>query len=111
MMIFLSGPPSAPVGPLKVSDITRSSATITWQPPENDGGKPLKSYNIEFREANKTLWKKVEKINPDITSYTIQNLAVNASYYFRVLAENEIGISEPLQTDAFVTIKSPYGKF
>ena len=110
-MFWFAGPPSAPVGPLNVKDITRNSATITWQPPENDGGKPLKSYNIELREATKTLWKKVEKISPDMTSYCIQNLAVTGSYFFRVLAENEIGVSEPLQTDAAVTIRSPYGKF
>ena len=56
------------------------------------------------------MWKKVEKINPDMTSYCVQNLSTNASYFFRVLAENELGVSEPLQTDAAVTIKSPYGK-
>ena len=107
--MFNPGPPSTPVAPLSVTEITRNSATITWQPPENDGGKPLKSYNIELRESTKTLWKKVEKISPDITSYCVQNLTVNASYFFRVFAENEIGVSEPLQTDVAITIKSPYG--
>jgi len=35
------GMPSCPVGPLQVTDVRMSSAVLHWQPPTDDGGRPL----------------------------------------------------------------------
>lgn len=104
------GKPSKPTGPITVSDIQKTSATIEWKPPQSDGGLPLKGYVVELKEARKTMWKKVDKLTPDITSLCIQNLNENADYYFRVFAENSAGFSEALEMDKAVLIKSPFGK-
>lgn len=44
-----------------------------------------------------------------ISSYCVQKLANNNAYLFRVIAENPIGESEPIESDP-VTIKVKYGK-
>lgn len=49
-------------------------------------------------------------VEPSITSYCVQKLMENVDYMFRVMAENKVGVSEPLETEKTVTIKSPYGK-
>jgi len=36
------GPPSRPKGPLEVAEVTKNSAKLAWQPPEDDGGVPIK---------------------------------------------------------------------
>jgi len=38
--------PSAPRGPLEVSDITRSSITLSWLAPVSDGGAAIVAYVI-----------------------------------------------------------------
>lgn len=63
-----------------------------------------------MREAKRNTWKRVTTIEPNITSYCLQKLSENVDYFFRVIAENKIGISEPLEMDQPITIKSPYGK-
>lgn len=63
-----------------------------------------------MREAKRNTWKRVTTIEPNITSYCLQKLSENVDYFFRVFAENKIGISEPLEMDQPITIKSPYGK-
>ncbi len=45
-IVFL-GPPSKPMGPLTVHDITSSSCKLKWKPPEDDGGLPIKQYVVE----------------------------------------------------------------
>ena len=104
------GPPSQPTGPITVSDINKTSATIDWKPPQSDGGLPLKGYLVELKEARKTMWKKVDKLTPDITTLCIQNLNENAEYLFRVFAENSAGFSEPLEMDTAVVLKSPFSE-
>ena len=102
--------PSAPVGPVKFSDIQKTSVVIAWKPSENDGGSPITGYYIEMREAPKSSWQRVTTVNADITSYCVQNLKENKDFYFRIYAENTVGRSDALASDA-VTIKSPFGKF
>ena len=51
--------PGPPRGPLEVSGMTKTSFTIKWQPPENDGGTPILEYTIETREDKKDKWEKV----------------------------------------------------
>ncbi|GFO38541.1 titin, partial [Plakobranchus ocellatus] len=102
--------PSQPKGPLLVKEVNRTSCTIQWNPPEDDGGSPLKNYLIEKRDATRTSWSRADKISPDITTHCIQNLTEGADYYFRVFAENKVGTSEPLEMDKAVKIKSPYDK-
>lgn len=107
---FCSEPPSKPQGPIKVSSITKTTCTIEWKAPEDDGGVPLTAYVIEKREFPRSTWMRVDKISPDITTYCVQNLVTGSDYFFRVFAENKVGPGPALEMDKAVRIKSPYGQ-
>lgn len=94
---FFLAAPSAPQGPMQFSDLTDKSVTISWRASASDGGLPLKEYVLERRDTKRTSWAPVDKVSPDITSYTVQNLVVGNDYYFRVMAVNEEGTSPPLE--------------
>lgn len=107
--VLSAEPPSRPQGPMKILEVTKSSAAIEWRPPDDDGGLPLTAYIVEKREFPRTTWNRVDKISPDFTNYCIQNLPTGSDYFFRVTAENKAGTSPPLEMDKPVKIKSPYG--
>lgn len=112
-ILFLSflGPPGSPTAPLKASDIDKTSATLSWNPPLDDGGSPLTGYILERRESSKTSWTKLDHIGPEALSYKAVNLVLGSDYYFRVSAENKHGISSPLETETTVKPKSLFGEF
>ena len=39
--VIVLGPPSKPRGPLAVKDVTKSTVTLSWLPPEDTGGKDI----------------------------------------------------------------------
>ena len=51
-------PPGPPIS-FKVNDITKSSAQLSWQPPEDDGGAPVSGYYVEKNTGKR--WTKVNK--------------------------------------------------
>uniref|UniRef100_A0A8C4YKD5 Titin n=1 Tax=Gopherus evgoodei TaxID=1825980 RepID=A0A8C4YKD5_9SAUR len=78
------GPPSN----IAVKDVTKESAVLSWDVPENDGGAPVKNYYIEKREASKKAWVTITN-NCHRLSYKVTSLQEGAVYYFRVSGENE----------------------
>ncbi|KAG8223454.1 hypothetical protein J437_LFUL001947 [Ladona fulva] len=90
--------PSAPTS-LSVTDITSRSATIQWGPPLSTGGAELTGYVIEKRISTSKKWEKVVTLEPSVTSHCVQNLKEKSEYFFRVYAENSIGLSEPAESD------------
>ena len=103
--------PSAPVGPLSVSDITADSVTLSWQPPESDGGTPVTKYFIEKCDAKRKSWNKVAEIESKNLTYVVPKLYEEQSYLFRVSAINAEGQGQPLQMDTEVVPKKPAGGF
>uniref|UniRef100_A0A8C7A2P4 Titin n=1 Tax=Nothoprocta perdicaria TaxID=30464 RepID=A0A8C7A2P4_NOTPE len=87
------GPPSN----IATKDVTKESAVLSWDVPENDGGAPVKNYVIEKREASKKAWVTVTN-NCHRLSYKVTGLQEGAIYYFRVSGENEYGIGVPTET-------------
>ncbi|VDK68030.1 unnamed protein product, partial [Onchocerca ochengi] len=109
--VQVKGVPSAPVGPLQISDITSDSCKLTWNPPEQDGNSKLLGYCIEKRDAKKSTWAFVARTTT--TNATITGLTDFAKYYFRVAAENALGTGpalenkEPVQPIKVVATEKP----
>uniref|UniRef100_A0A8C3S6J0 Titin n=1 Tax=Chelydra serpentina TaxID=8475 RepID=A0A8C3S6J0_CHESE len=90
------GPPSN----IAVKDVTKESAVLSWDVPENDGGAPVKNYYIEKREASKKAWT---------THHVVHGLKENVDYFFRVCAENQAGLSDPKELLLPITVREQLG--
>lgn len=98
--------PSKPKGPLKVSDVTKNACKLAWQPPEDDGGKPITGYVVE--KLDKGRWVPVGRTKD--AEMDVGGLQEGKEYSFRVRAVNEEGESEPLETDGSIIAKNPFGE-
>ena len=87
-------PPGAPDAP-EVSDIDRTSATVTWTVPSSDGGSTITGYTIERREKGRDRWTRVNKSLVKETTLKVNDLTEKNQYEFRVIAENKVGPGEP----------------
>jgi titin len=107
--------PSAPRGPLIISDVMRNSMTVAWQPPITDGGSPVVAYIIERQDvtagtATQSGWTRVDKVRGHVSTYTVAHLVEGHRYVFRVIAENDFGRGPALETRHAVEARSPFGK-
>ncbi|KAL4608688.1 hypothetical protein GN956_G24813 [Arapaima gigas] len=89
--IQLPGPPQKPV----VTDVTRNSVTLTWQPNPHEGGAAVTSYIIEaFSQSAGSTWQTVAD-QVKMEKHTVNGLYPNTIYLFIVRAVNAYGLSDP----------------
>ncbi|XP_062870679.1 roundabout homolog 3 [Trichomycterus rosablanca] len=87
----LPGPPHKPV----VTDVTRNSVTLTWQPNAHEGGAAVTSYVIEaFSQSAGNTWQTVADL-VRLEKHTVSGLFPNTIYLFIVRAVNVYGLSDP----------------
>uniref|UniRef100_A0A672YFY2 Roundabout, axon guidance receptor, homolog 1 (Drosophila) n=1 Tax=Sphaeramia orbicularis TaxID=375764 RepID=A0A672YFY2_9TELE len=98
--------PSAPSKP-EVTDVTRTSVTLSWKPNLNAGATPT-SYIIEaFSHASGSSWQTLAE-HVKTESFVLKGLKPSAVYLFLVRAANAYGLSDPsLITDAVKTQDIP----
>nr|XP_046249157.1 titin-like [Scatophagus argus] len=87
------GPPTH----IAVKDVTKNSATISWDIPENEGGAPVKKYLVDIRDISRKGWTRLTDKCRRL-SYKVSDLQEGGIYFFRVTAENEYGIGVPAET-------------
>uniref|UniRef100_A0A8C9T1W1 Titin-like n=1 Tax=Scleropages formosus TaxID=113540 RepID=A0A8C9T1W1_SCLFO len=98
--------PGPPTGPISVSGISSDQCTITWKPPQEDGGSKISHYVVERRETSRLIWTLVDP-KVKMLSLKITKLLEGNQYCFRVMAVNDYGVGEPLQSEP-VNIKCPF---
>ena len=106
-MTFIADKPSPPKN-LKVTSVTETSVGLSWEEPNDDGGSPISGYVLEKRETNKRSWSKVDFT--EAMEYTVEKLTEKNEYFFRVAAQNDVGVSEFTELKQAVMAKSQHGK-
>lgn len=103
--------PEMPYG-LKVLDKSGRSVQLSWATPY-DGNSLLKRYIIEFKKVRGNWETDVDRvIVPGHTNEAqVQRLSPANTYNFRIIAENEIGVSENSEIVTILTAEeAPSGK-
>jgi len=80
---------------LRATQVSGDGVTLDWSKPRSDGGSPLTGYAIERRDAASNYWTRVGSVDHRKTSFVVTNLRPGADYFLQVLAENDIGVSDP----------------
>lgn len=81
-----------------------------WGIPESDGGAPLQGYNIAIRDIKKTMWIEVGRCKEDVQKFNIRDLQEGRKYLIRIYARNEIGLSDPLESEEPYEVLQGTGK-
>uniref|UniRef100_H2YLF1 Titin n=1 Tax=Ciona savignyi TaxID=51511 RepID=H2YLF1_CIOSA len=89
----IPGPPYKPT----VTEVTKESMLVTWQPPSSDGGAEIEGYWLEMKDSDSPRWKKVSRApitKPPLVncSYKVLKLVDGLDYKFRASAVNKAGI-------------------
>ncbi|KAK3703484.1 hypothetical protein RRG08_024788 [Elysia crispata] len=99
--------PAKPEGPIQVKEVTPESCILSWNPPKEDGGSPVSNYIVEKQDKATGRWEPASKFVRG-TQYEVMGLEEGHEYNFRVKAENDYGISEPLETSTGTVAQSPF---
>ncbi|XP_019407794.1 PREDICTED: myosin-binding protein C, cardiac-type isoform X2 [Crocodylus porosus] len=97
-------PPSEPTH-FTVEDVSDSTITLKWRPPERIGAGGLDGYIVEYCKERSTDWIPAIYGLTERTSILIKDLVTGDKLYFRVKAINLAGESEPAITKEPITIR------
>jgi titin len=82
-----------------------------WEAPDSDGGSPITGYVLEKRDTKRPGYIFVAEIDPSgPLEHKVIRLFEGSEYMFRVVAENQVGPSEPCETEKGIIAKPPYGE-
>ncbi|XP_022815089.1 Down syndrome cell adhesion molecule-like protein Dscam2 isoform X8 [Spodoptera litura] len=95
--------PEAPYG-LKVLDKSGRTVQLSWAAPY-DGNSPIKKFLIEYKRAKGNWEKDIDRVlvPGDTTEAGVFSLRPATAYHIRIVAENELGTSEPSETVTIIT--------
>lgn len=108
MFAFLD-PPGKP----EVYDVTKTSVSIRWSVPFNDGGSKIVGYVVERKATSddEARWLKCNYTTITENYFTVTSLSEGEAYEFRVIARNGAGVhSMPSESTGPITCKDEYSK-
>lgn len=93
--ILAKNPYDVPKAPCKpdIFDYDNVSATLKWDKPDSDGGRPITHYTIEMKSKFMPEWTEVLKTVDEKCEGKVDGLKENMIYQFRVKAHNKAGSS------------------
>nr|XP_055174954.1 myosin-binding protein H [Nyctereutes procyonoides] len=86
--------PSAPLL-LAVEDVSDSSVTVSWEPPERLGRLGLQGYVLELCREGASEWVPVNARPVMVTQQTVRNLVLGDKFFLRVAAVSSAGAGPP----------------
>ncbi|CAB3223434.1 unnamed protein product [Arctia plantaginis] len=95
--------PEAPYG-LKVLDKSGRTVQLSWAAPY-DGNSPINKFLIEYKRAKGNWDKDIDRVlvPGDATEAGVFSLRPATAYHIRIVAENDLGTSEPSETVTIIT--------
>ncbi|XP_028979564.2 myosin binding protein Ca isoform X8 [Esox lucius] len=80
---------------VKCMGVGEDTATIMWDPPNFDGGSPVRGYLMERKKKGSSRWTKLNFEVFESTTYEAKKMIEGVLYEMRVFAVNGIGMSQP----------------
>jgi len=96
---------------LEIRSTGHNTIVVEWGQPESDGGSPLLGYNIAIRNIKKTMWMEVGRVAANMLKFNIRDLQEDHQYLIRIFARNEIGSSDPLESEEPYTVVACTGNY
>uniref|UniRef100_A0A672QIA7 Myosin-binding protein C, slow-type n=1 Tax=Sinocyclocheilus grahami TaxID=75366 RepID=A0A672QIA7_SINGR len=90
---------------LVVDDVTDTTVTMKWRPPDAIGAAGLDGYQVEYCIEGTDEWILANKELIEKTRYTITGLPVEAKILVRIKAINAAGASPPRTTQHSILVK------
>ncbi|XP_036611419.1 immunoglobulin-like and fibronectin type III domain-containing protein 1 [Trichosurus vulpecula] len=95
-VIRVSASPATP-GPIRLEENVPGTVTAVWEPPPDDGQGGSLYYTVLTRSSANVAWQEAgDRIYTN--RFTLAGILPGHQYYFRVVAKNDLGTSEPSDT-------------
>jgi len=94
----------------QLTDVKDGSMTVTWTPPDSDGGAPITGYVLEYRSEASATWKKATEKALTELKFAATGLNETEMYEFRVAAVNKAGNGPYSDNSAPTKAKEVLGK-
>ncbi|XP_060701006.1 immunoglobulin-like and fibronectin type III domain-containing protein 1 [Hemiscyllium ocellatum] len=86
-----------PPGPVTLTENVPNSVTVSWEPSSDEPLDDHLHYVVMQRDSRRLKWHTVRE-NIFNNKFTVINIVPGCKYYFRILAKNDMGYSEPSET-------------
>ena len=101
--------PSEPQN-LQVTEVTKETVGLRWEPPESSGGMDIAQYVVDKRDATRGGgWMQAATVDGTATRVVVGKLVEGNEYQFRIAAENNVGLGPPGPESDSVLAKDPWG--
>ncbi|MEM6765665.1 MAG: fibronectin type III domain-containing protein [Bacteroidota bacterium] len=95
----------AVVSGFSATTASSSSISLTWSPPDSDGGSTILGYYLYWKRSSDSIYIKSDLLTSP--NATISGLSPNTSYDFYTTSENVEGESDPSNIDLAITESAP----
>lgn len=79
---------------LIADDVSPTQIELSWEAPDDDGGKPIIGYKIETKSPPGDYYVEIYNTGSNSTSYTHSGLTTDNTYVYRIYAINDDGESD-----------------